>query len=510
MQPGPLLEGDAATVPNVPNLPAYVETRDSGVEWLGDVPEHWEVRRIKDWLSVNQTVLPEDTDPDYEFRYIDIGTVQTGILVAEPKRMRFGASPSRARRALRSGDTIVSTVRTYLKAVWHVPTGGTDLVASTGFAVLTPQAGTEPAFVGHLCRSQPFTDCVTAQSVGVAYPAIAETRFATIPVAIPPLAEQTAIVRFLDYVDRRIRRYIRAKEKLIALLEEQKQAAIQRAVSGQVDVRTGRPYPAYRDSGLNWLGNVPKHWNIVPLRRVALDRCDGPFGSGLKSSHYTKDGVRVVRLQNIGHGEFRNSDTAFISHRYYSSLGDHTVLARDLLISGLGDGNHPAGRACVAPDDLGPAMVKADCFRFRLDENSVEPKFAALQLTATAAATSAVLSTGATRQRINLRSTSARPIALPPPDEQRDVVKHIDLHVAGVRRGQDIVERQIGLLREFRTRLIADVVTGKLDVRGVGAALVAADPQRADFGHLAGAGEHPNLPPVSSEPSRGTTGPDGA
>ena len=81
---------------------------------------------------------------------------------------------------------------------------------------------------------------------------------------LPPLPEQTAIVRFLDHADRRIRRYLRAKEKLIALLEEQKQALIQQAVTGQIDVRTGRPYPSYKDSGVEWLGEVPEHWEVLP------------------------------------------------------------------------------------------------------------------------------------------------------------------------------------------------------------------------------------------------------
>lgn len=179
-----------------------------------------------------------------------------------------------------------------------------------------------------------------------------------------------------------------------------------------------KTYPIMKDSGVPWLGKVPAQWEVVQLRRVALDRCDGPFGSGLKSSHYTEEGIRVVRLQNIGHGEFRNSDAAFISPEYYSSLGDHSVMAGDLLIAGLGDNNHLAGRACVAPEHIIPAMVKADCFRFRLDQVRVQPRFAALQLTVTATITSALLSTGATRQRINLQSTSARAITIPAVPEQ--------------------------------------------------------------------------------------------
>ena len=213
-------------------LKRYPAYKDSGVEWLGAVPAHWEVRRLKSWVGINKLVLPEDTDPQYTFDYVDIGSVETGRLTARPERIHFGDSPSRARRVVRSGDTIVSTVRTYLKAVWHAEQAGSELIASTGFAVLTPRGRTLPKFVSYVCQSDPFTNRVTAESVGIAYPAIAETRLGRFEVCIPSLPEQAAIVRFLDHADRRIRHYIRANEKLIELLEEQKQTIIHEAVTG--------------------------------------------------------------------------------------------------------------------------------------------------------------------------------------------------------------------------------------------------------------------------------------
>ena len=341
--------------------------------------------------------------------------------------------------------------------------------------MLTPRRGTFPKFVSYLCQSAPFTDRVTAESVGIAYPAISETNLRTFRVCVPPLPEQAAIVRFLDHVDRRIRRYVRAKQKLIAVLEEQKQVFIQQAVTGRIDVRTGRPYSAYKNSGVEYMGIVPAHWTIAQLRRMAVDYCDGPFGSGLKSSHYTEDGVRVVRLQNIGHGEFVESDTAFISREHYLSLGDHSVISGDILIAGLGDDNHPAGRACVAPKNIDPAMVKADCFRFRPDRDRVDPKFVALQLTATAVSASAVLSAGATRQRTNLRSTSTRAVSIPTMHEQTGIVEYVTHRIMSIDVALESTVQQIAFLREYRTRLIADVVTGKLDVREAAAGLPDVD-----------------------------------
>jgi type I restriction enzyme S subunit len=157
-----------------------------------------------------------------------------------------------------------------------------------------------------------------------------------------------------------------------------------------------------KDSGVEWLGKIPAHWECLALSRLSLTRCDGPFGSGLKSEHYSESGVRVVRLQNIGSGEFYDTDKAYISKGYAAKLGDHSVLSGDLLVAGLGDDAHPVGRACVAPEGIMPAMVKADCFRFRLDVRLVLPRFAAYQMSATATASAGAISTGATRSTLGL------------------------------------------------------------------------------------------------------------
>ncbi len=145
--------------------------------------------------------------PDYEFAYIDIGAVNTGELIQQPQMLRFATAPSRARRVVRSGDTIVATVRTYLKAVYFVGEEPGNLICSPGFAVLTPRTGTISKYVSYVAQSNAFTDRVTAHSFGIAYPAIAESRLASFHVAVPPSGEQAAIVRFLDHADRRIGRY---------------------------------------------------------------------------------------------------------------------------------------------------------------------------------------------------------------------------------------------------------------------------------------------------------------
>ena len=187
--------------------------------------------------------------------------------------------------------------------------------------------------------------------------------------------------------------------------------------------------------------------------------------------HYTNSGVRVIRLQNIGNGEFRDRGGAFISEEHYATLGDHGVREGDLLVAGLGDEKIPAGRACIAPPLLGLAMVKADCFRFRLRAGRALPSFLSKHLSATATAATACLSTGATRLRINLSATAARSVALPPVEEQQHIIDFIGNATPPIDTAISRLEREIALLREYRTRLVADVVTGKLDVREAAARL---------------------------------------
>ena len=214
-----------------------VRLKPSGVEWIGDVPAHWEVRRLKHWIGINEAVLPETTNPNFEFGYLEIGAVGTGVLIDEPSTIRFADAPSRARRIVRSGYTIVSTVRTYLKAVWFAEDVNDDLICSTGFAVLTPGQETAPKFVSYLAQSNAFTDRVTAESVGIAYPAIAESRLSSFHVCVPPLAEQTAIVEYLDKATADIDAAIARARRHIELLREYRTRLIADVITGKLDVR---------------------------------------------------------------------------------------------------------------------------------------------------------------------------------------------------------------------------------------------------------------------------------
>jgi type I restriction enzyme S subunit len=213
-------------------------TEPTGFDWLREVPEHWEIKPLKRWAKINGCVLSEMTDPDYIFQYLDIGAVGTGFLTEQPELMRFGDAPSRARRVLKQGDTIISTVRTYLKAVYFVADDQKNLIASTGFAVLTPNPNVVPEYLSFVIQSNTFVERVMANSVGIAYPAIAEPRLGALHLALPPtVSEQLLMVHYIKRETQTIDEAIRRAQREMELIREYRTRLISDVVTGKLDVR---------------------------------------------------------------------------------------------------------------------------------------------------------------------------------------------------------------------------------------------------------------------------------
>ena len=382
-----------------------------------------------------------------------------GIQIHGNKRAefrRFGRSPDKdpvlsrsiegQEGRVKAGDTIISTVRTYLKAIWYADNPGDDLVCSTGFAVLTPKQGTNPKFVSYLVQSGPFTDRVTAESVGTAYPAISENKLASFEVFIPPLDEQAAIVRYLDDADQRIREYVSAKERLIALLEEERQTVIHQAVTRGLD-----PNAKLKSSGVEWLGDVPEHWDVRRLK-FFYSETDERTSTGseelMSVSH--KTGV-TPRKKNV---------TMFLAEsneRYkVCRAGDIVVNTMWAYMAALGISQQTG---LVSPSYGVYRPIRQD----NLNPDYVDE----LLRTESYRTAYLMLSTGITDSRLRLYADSFLGIYLlhPPVHEQAAIVRFIKKATADVDATIDRTRRQIELMEEYRTRLIADVVTGKMDVR---------------------------------------------
>ena len=222
-----------------------VPMKDSGIEWIGEIPEGWDTKRLKHCTFINKKSLSEDTEGDYEFTYIDIGSVNSKGVISGLQNVTFGTSPGRARRILSKGDTIVSTVRTYLQSVAYFENPKPNLVCSTGFAVLTPkQEYLVPKYLYYLISSRKLIHEIMRRSVGVSYPAINASELGNLHCLIPDKYIQEEIVDYLDSKIVDIGHLVSDIQRSIELLEEYKQSLITAAVTGKIDVREGGVHSA--------------------------------------------------------------------------------------------------------------------------------------------------------------------------------------------------------------------------------------------------------------------------
>ena len=427
----------------VPDFPAYPAYKPSDVEWMGDVPAHWDVRWLKFWVDTNKRTLSEKTDPNFQFRYIEIGGVSEGALLNEPAAIRFGRAPSRARRIVRQGDTIVSTVRAYLKAVWFADDEADDLVCSTGFAVLTPKNDAFPKFVSYVVQSEPFTHQVMANSVGVAYPAISERKLRVLSVPVPPLPEQRAIAAYLDRKGAIARRYAHVARHIIDTLRELRQVEIHDAVTRGLNEDT-----PLKPSGVEWLGDMPAHWDTRRLKYLARnisqptsERVEGELRLGLEhveswtGKYEIAENVRFESRMK----RFQPDDVLFGKLRPYLAK----VTRPD--------------RAGICMGDFLVLRAKSSLIVAGFLEYVMRSKYVIDLIDSSAV--------GAKMPRADWKFIGNVWLPLPPMDEQRAIAEYLDAKTAAIDAAIAHYERMAELVAEYWTVLVADAVTGRIDLR---------------------------------------------
>ena len=217
-------------------LDKSVPMTDSGVEWIDRMPAHWGLKRIKEVCDINKSTLTDKTPVSYEFDYVDIGSVTYGAREYIKEHMTFGAAPSRARRIVRKGDTIISTVRTYLKAIATMDTEVSDLIVSTGFAVISPRKKISDRYCSYLLTSDCIVNEICALSNGVSYPATNATVIGDLFFLIPPLVEQISIGAYLDEKTRQIDSIVTTINNKIDKLKDLRKSLISDVVTGKIRV----------------------------------------------------------------------------------------------------------------------------------------------------------------------------------------------------------------------------------------------------------------------------------
>ncbi|WP_323931487.1 restriction endonuclease subunit S [Aeromonas caviae] len=434
----------------------YPQYKDSGVEWLQLCPSSWETKALKYIVSCNDEVLSESTDPDMEFEYIDIGGVSSSEGITRTESMRFSGAPSRARRIVRQGDIIVSTVRTYLEAIAPISLEFDGKIASTGFAVLRPKYLLS-GFAKYALRARHFIDSVVARSTGVSYPAINSSELIDIKIVVPSLKEQQTIASFLDYETARIDRLIAQQQRLIELLKEKRQAVISHAVTKGLN-----PDATMKDSGIEWLGQVPEHWIVKPLRHLGY--CQNginigaeAFGSGYPFVSYG-DAYKNRVLPETGSGLVQSTPE---DRKRYS------LLAGDVLFTRTSETIEEIGFASTCLKTIENACFAGFLIRFRPNPNDLDANYSKYYFSNQLLRAFFIKEMNLiTRASLSQDLLKAMPVVLPPRTEQKAIAEVLDEKSKRFDRLQQLGDEQIKILQERRTALISAAVTGKIDLRG--------------------------------------------
>ena len=431
------------------NLAPYPAMKDSGVEWLGEVPAHWEVRKLKSLMSnVNeQTSQRQNGDIYVALEHIESWT---GHIIKTDIDTSFDSQVKR----FRSGDILFGKLRPYLAKVTRVNSRG---VCVSELLVLRPrEAQISVPYMEQLLRTKPIIDEINSSTFGAKMPRANWQFIGWMLVSFPPPIEQAAIVRYLDYVERRIQRYAGTKRKLLGLLAEQKQAIIHRAVT-----RGLNPDVPLKPSGIEWLGDVPAHWDVSRLKSHLTKNDSGVWGN------FSDTGTTVLRsTEQTASGGWRIKLPAKIE---LSPMEMKAALLEtgDLVVTKSSGSQAHIGKTSL----VNPEIAAMECCfsnfiqRLRVDKKT-DSTYVWYNLNSRVGREQLIFYSTTTTGLGNLNGTilgNCR-FTFPPLPEQTAISGYLDKTTAKIDAVIARTHREIELINEYRTRLIADVVTGKVDV----------------------------------------------
>ncbi len=446
-------QGARTTAKGGRRFKAYPAYRDSGVEWLGEVPAHWTAKRLK--FLAPASIGELNIKPDGAV-YVGLEHVQswTGRLLLENQPERVDSVVA----SFNAGDVLFGKLRPYLAKAARPDFDG---VCTSEILPFRPGAECTQSFAMYCLLNAPYIRWLDSLTYGTKMPRISPEQIGSSFMPVPPVSEQFAIAAFLDRETARIDALVAKKERLIELLQEERTALITRAVTKGLN-----PTARMKDSSVEWLGDVPEHWEVVPVRRMARAGyrtfVDGDW---IESPYIQDDGIRLIQTGNVGIGRFKEQGFRYISDVTFTQLRCTEVLPGDLLICRL-DG--PVGRACLAPD-LGVRMITSvDNTILKLDHRRCDPRFVVYFLSSQAWlgwVESICRVGGGFRLRVSRSMLGGFPLLSPPVEEQQRIADILDSESRRVDRLLGHVHEAIDRLLEFRTALISAAVTGKIDVR---------------------------------------------
>lgn len=426
------------------SFPAYPNYKDSGIEWLGPVPAHWEV-----------------CPPKRRMRSAAGGTLIKGQCANEPSEGLFpGFSASGQDVWLVSADyetrgLVLSAVGARCGKTFKAD-GAWGVVANTH--CLFPLSNADRDFLWYITNDESWWE-----KGGSAQPFIKTSETLARAWVFPPLPEQTRIAEFLDRETAKIDELVAEQRRLMELLKEKRQAVISHAVT-----RGLNPAAPLKPSGIDWFGEVPAHWNLgLKLKNFAIRRAaaftNGPFGSDLLTSELQDEGVPVIYIRDLKPGRYVRTSNSYVTPQKATELDKFRVDSGDVLFAKVGD---PPGYACKYPSDEPTGVVCQDVIRLKPDLSIVDSDYVCFLINSRPGIEAIdSVCVELTRKRFSLEDLHSLRMPIPPRAEQIEIASYLNAQGSKFDALTAEAQRAVDLLQERRTALISAAVTGRIDVR---------------------------------------------
>lgn len=438
----------------------YSSYKESGVEWLGEVPEHWNVKRLKNVIRAPITDGPHETPIfiNEGIPFLSVDGIQDGELTFEKCRyISYEAHQSYSKKAYIQLDDILLGKAASIGKVARVKVDFEFSIWSP-LALIKPKLSEiKPSYLEYLLKSTLTQYQIQQLSTSNTQQNISMGDIPKFVFSLPAIEEQTAIVNFLDRETSKIDILISKQERMIVLLNEKRSALISHAVTKGIDSNV-----KMRDSGIVWLGEVPEHWEVKRLQYVLNNIKAGPFGSSLTKDMYTSEGYRVYGQEQVIPNDFSIGDY-YISQEQYLNLQQYKVQTGDILISCVGT----FGKIAVVPDKIEPGIINPRLIRMRANELVIPNYLMTVMRSIIVFEQFSLLSRGGTMDIINIGTLSSIVLAIPPKADQLKILDYLDSKTTKIDTLIAKARQAIELMKERRTALISAAVTGKIDVREI-------------------------------------------
>jgi type I restriction enzyme S subunit len=447
----------------------YPSTRDSGLPWLGHIPAHWEVKRLKHVANVMFSSVDKHTvegeRPVYLCNYVDV--YKNERITSDFEFMRASASAEEIRKFTLKKDDVMITKDSEswndIAIPAYVPTDLENVLCGYHLALLRPKLAVDGKFLFRALQARPINYQFEVEATGITRYGIDQYAIGSTFFLLPPLPEQRTIAAFLDRQTAKIDALIAKKQRLLDLLAEQRAALISQAVTKGLN-----PDVKMKDSGVAWLGQVPEHWEVLPLKHAVENRPGaiktGPFGSQLLSSEMLEGEIKVYNQRNVIDRDFVSGEN-YICKEKYKDLFSFTTYPGDVLLTTRGT----IGRCAILPQNAEPGILHPCLMRIQPHRRKLLAEYLVLLIQDSfLLQTQLFLLSNATTIDVIYSDTMKRMIIpLPSLSEQREIIDYIKEEAGKIDALIEKVKSAIERLREYRSALISSAVTGKIKVEGL-------------------------------------------